>query len=238
MVRVKRQFVLLMRVIWDFLQGMYAFHLVGPCVTVFGSARLTRHSAIYAEAYKVGVALGENRYTVMTGGGPGLMEAASRGARESGAKCVACRITLPFEQSRNNYIDHSVSFRYFFVRKVMLLRHSCALIVLPGGLGTLDELFEVLTLIQTQKISSLPIVFIGREYWQPLFGVVKGMVAAGTISVAELDHISRLMLVTDDVSEMVAHLKVHTGPRADNGFSALGQTVPSDRHSATVKVTQ
>jgi uncharacterized protein (TIGR00730 family) len=217
MVRIKRQFGLLMRVVWDFLQGMYAFHLVGPCITVFGSARLTRQSAIYAEAYKVGVALGKNHYTVMTGGGPGLMEAASRGARESGAKCVACRISLPFEQSRNNYIDHSVSFRYFFVRKVMLLRHSCALIVLPGGLGTLDELFEVLTLIQTQKISSLPIVFIGREYWQPLFDVVKGMVAAGTISVAEMDRINRLLLVTDDVSEMMAHLKMHTGSLPNNG---------------------
>jgi uncharacterized protein (TIGR00730 family) len=238
MIRIRRQFVLLLRVVWDFLQGMYAFHLVGHCITVFGSARLTRQSAIYAEAYKVGVALGENHYTVMTGGGPGLMEAASRGARESGAKCIACRIRLPFEQSRNNYIDRSVSFRYFFVRKVMLMRHSCALIVLPGGLGTLDEVFEVLTLIQTQKIPPIPIVFIGREYWQQLFDVVKGMVAAGTISIAEMDRLSRLMLVTDDVSEMIAHLKVHTGCLGDNGFSAPRQTVSSDRHTATVKATQ
>lgn len=234
MVRIKRQFVLLVRVIWDFLQGMYAFHLVEPCVTVFGSARLTRQSAIYAEAYKVGVALGENSYTVMTGGGPGLMEAASRGARESGAKCVACRIRLPFEQSRNNYIDRSVSFRYFFVRKVMLVRHSYGLVVLPGGLGTLDELFEVLTLIQTRKISPMPIVFIGREYWQPLLNVVKGMVATGTVTVAEMDHISKLMLVTDDVSEMIAHLKAYTGPLADNGFYVPTQTVPSDRPTAKV----
>ena len=238
MVHIKRQLVLLMRVVWDFIQGMYAFHLVGPCITVFGSARLTRQSAIYAEAYKVGMALGKNHYTVMTGGGPGLMEAASRGARESGAKCIACRIRLPFEQSRNNYIDRSVSFRYFFVRKVMLVRHSCALIVLPGGLGTLDELFEVLTLIQTKKISPVPIVFIGREYWQPLLDVVKGMVAAGTISVAEMDRISRLMLVTDDVSEMITHLKVHTGCLGDRGFSEPRQTVSSGRHTTTVKVTQ
>jgi len=237
MVLIKRQFVLLMRVVWDFLQGMYAFHLIGPCVTVFGSARLARQSAIYAEAYKVGAALGENHYTVMTGGGPGLMEAASRGARESGAKCIACRIRLPFEQAHNNYIDRSVSFRYFFVRKVMLVRHSCALIVLPGGLGTLDELFEVLTLVQTQKVSPLPIVFIGCEYWKPLLDVVKGMVSVGTINAAEMDRISRLMLVTDDVSEMIAHLKEHTG-LANNGFSAPRPIAPSDHHSATVKVTQ
>jgi uncharacterized protein (TIGR00730 family) len=232
MVRIKRQFVLLMRVIWDFLQGMHAFHLVGPCVTVFGSARLTRQSSEYTEAHKVGTALGENGYTVMTGGGPGLMEAASRGARESGASCIACRIRLSFEQSRNNYIDRSVSFRYFFVRKVMLVRHSCALVVLPGGLGTLDELFEVLTLIQTQKIPPMPIVFIGRKYWQPLFDVVKGMVDVGTISVAEMDRVSKLMLVTDDVNEMIAHLKTYIGSLDHDGFSVPKQTGASDRPTA------
>jgi len=210
MVSMKRQFVLLIRIVWDIVQGMCAFHLIEPCVTVFGSARLTSQSPVYETAHKVGIALGNNGFTVMTGGGPGLMEAASRGTREAGGKCIACRIRLPFEQQQNNYIDRSVSFRYFFVRKVMLLRHSHALVVLPGGLGTVDELFEVLTLIQTQKIPPMPIVFIGREYWQPLLDVMKWMVTAGTISIAEMELVSKLMLVTDDVKEMIAHFKTNT----------------------------
>lgn len=235
MVRIKRQFILLMRVIWDFVQGMYAFHLVEPCITVFGSARLTAQSAEYATAHKVGMALGENGYTVMTGGGPGLMEAASRGAREAGGQCIACRIRLSFEQGRNNYIDRSVSFRYFFVRKVMLVRNSYALVVLPGGLGTLDELFEVLTLIQTRKIPPLPIIFIGCEYWKPLLDVVNRMVTAGTINADEIGRIAKLMLVTDDASEMIAHLKVHASHIADKKQVPRRTGAPSGRNSETGK---
>lgn len=236
MVRIKRQLVLLARVVWDFIQGMFAFHLIEPCVTVFGSARLTAQSSEYALAHKVGMALAENGHTVMTGGGPGLMEAASRGARESGGKCIACRIQLSFEQSRNNYIDRSVSFRYFFVRKVMLVRNSCALVVLPGGLGTLDELFEVLTLIQTRKIPPMPIVFMGCEYWKPLMDVVNRMVAAGTISVDEMNRVGSLMLVTDDVSEMIAHLKTQTS-RADEKRRRISgrEELLSGRRSETGK---
>lgn len=207
MLRIKRQLFLLVRIVWDFIHGMYALHLVDPCVTVFGSARLTRQTAEYQAACCVGKALGENGFTVMTGGGPGLMEAASRGAREAGGRCVACRIRLPLEQDRNNYIDRSVSFRYFFVRKVMLLRNSRALVVLPGGLGTLDELFEVLTLIQTKKIEPIPIVFVGKQYWQPLLDVIRWMMMAGTITAPEMERITRLMLVTDDVDEMISYLK-------------------------------
>ncbi|MGZ4887702.1 MAG: LOG family protein [Candidatus Angelobacter sp.] len=158
MARFKRHVVMLLRVVWDFIQGIYGFHLIERCVTVFGSARLNNQSPEYAAAYNVGMVLGKNGHTVMTGGGPGLMEAASRGARESGGRSIACRIRLSFEQNRNNYIDRSVSFRYFFVRKVRLVRNSYALVILPGGLGTLDELFEVLTLIQSRKIPPLPIV--------------------------------------------------------------------------------
>jgi uncharacterized protein (TIGR00730 family) len=236
MVRIKRQLVLLTRVVWDFIQGMYTFRLVAPCVTVFGSARLTNKSPAYALAYKAGMALGVNGFTVMTGGGPGLMEAASRGARESGGKCVACRIRLSFEQGRNSYIDVSVSFRYFFVRKVMLIRHSCALVVLPGGLGTLDEVFEVMTLIQTQKISPLPIVFIGRDYWRPLLDLVKWMVAAGTITAGEMDRLSPLMLVTDDVGEMIAHLKAHMNhERAEPPVKRA--TAASEQLSAAAKAS-
>ena len=237
--RIKRKIVLLMRIIWDFIHGMYVFHLVDSCVAVFGSARLTEQSPSYPIAYKVGMALGQNGFPVMTGGGPGLMEAASRGARESGGKCVACRIRLSFEQNRNTYIDRSASFRYFFVRKVMLVSHSSALVVLPGGLGTLDEVFEVLTLIQTHKIDPMPIVFIGRSYWEPLLDVVRKMVTEGTISVSEMDHVSSLMLVTDDVDEMISHLKVHATPIAGDERKAKRQTpAPSGRHSAAAKATQ
>ena len=207
MIQIKRHFILLLKIVWDFIQGMRVFHLIGPCVTVFGSARLTRVAPEYETARAVGLALGQSGFTVMTGGGPGLMEAASRGAREAGGVSVACRIRLPDEQSANEYIDRSVTFRYFFVRKVMLVRNSCALVVLPGGLGTLDELFEVLTLIQTRKIPAIPIVFIGTRYWQPLIEVVEKMAAAGTISAAEMERITGSMLVTDEVAEMLAHLK-------------------------------
>lgn len=226
MARVKGYFVMLSRVVWDLIQGMYGFHLVEQCVTVFGSARLTAQSSEYASAYQVGIALGKNGHTVMTGGGPGLMEAASRGARESGSRSVACRIRLSFEQNRNHYIDRSVSFRYFFVRKVMLLRNSYALVVLPGGLGTLDELFEVLTLIQTRKIKPLPIVFIGRDYWMPLLDVVKRMVTVGTISATEMDHVFSLMLVTDDPTEMVAHLEAHATRVTDKRQPVRGRIGP------------
>lgn len=213
--RIKRQLFLLLRIIRDFIHGMYAFHFIGPCVTVFGSARLPRQSAEYQMACRVGMALGGRGFTVMTGGGPGLMEAASRGARQAGGKSIACRIRLAQEQDSNNYIDRSVAFRYFFVRKVMLLRHSCALVVLPGGLGTLDELFEVLTLIQTEKIAPLPIVFIGKDYWQPLLDVLRGMVTAGTISEKEMQRVNSLMLVTDNAEEMLDHLKTKHGEVLD-----------------------
>jgi uncharacterized protein (TIGR00730 family) len=228
---MKRQLVLLLRIIWDFISGMYAFHLIEPCVTVFGSARLTRQSLEYQAACKVGRALGENGFTVMTGGGPGLMEAASRGARQAGGKCVACRIRLSLEQDKNNYIDRSVAFRYFFVRKVMLVRNSRALVVLPGGLGTLDELFEVLTLIQTRKITPLPIVFIGKDYWQPLLDVIRWMVSAGTISVDEIERVTSMMLVTDDVNEMIAYLKVTRDQLSDAGKSRTpGSELPLGRY--------
>ena len=210
MVQIKNHLILLIRVIWDFIQGMYAFHFIGPCITVFGSARLTHAAPEYETARAVGMALAQSGFTVMSGGGPGLMEAASRGAREAGGRSVACRIRLPYEQSGNNYVDRSVAFRYFFVRKVMLVRHSCALVILPGGLGTLDELFEVLTLVQTQKIPPMPMVFVGKKYWKPLMDVIEKMVLAGTVSAAEFSRVTGLMLVTDDVAEMLIHLKANS----------------------------
>jgi uncharacterized protein (TIGR00730 family) len=201
--------MLLLRVIWDFAKGIYAFGFLEPCVTVFGSARLKQNEVVYEAARRVGNALGQSGFTVMTGGGPGLMEAANRGAREAGGRSVACRIRLSFEQKPNCYIDRCVSFRYFFVRKVMMLRCACALIVFPGGFGTLDELFEALTLIQTKKITPMPIVFIGKAYWQPLMEVLDSMFSAGTISASDLDIIMKRGLITDDVNEALAHIKAH-----------------------------
>jgi hypothetical protein len=204
---VKHQFLLLMRVVWDFVKGMYVFCFLEPCVTVFGSARLKPDVSIYQTAHALGVVLGHNGFTIMTGGGPGLMEAVNRGVRESGGQSVACRINLSFEQSANPYLDRCVTFRYFFVRKVMMLRCSCALVVLPGGFGTFDELFEVLTLIQTKKIAPLPIVFIGKAYWQSLMGLFEQMVFAGTISAVDKHLVMTHSLITDDVNEALAHIR-------------------------------
>lgn len=238
MARAKNHLKLLMRVLWDFVRGMYAFHFLGPCVTVFGSARLTNDTPEYQIARAVGMALGQNGFTVMTGGGPGLMEAANRGAREVGGRCVACRIRLSFEQNRNNYVDRSVTFRYFFVRKVMLVSHSCALIVLPGGLGTLDELFEVLTLIQTKKIASLPIVFVGKLYWQPLLAVIDQMAAAGTISPTEIKQIMGLMLLTDEVAEAIAHVKTNSAePHRPEPRKGAGRELPPEPCSKSANAT-
>jgi uncharacterized protein (TIGR00730 family) len=158
------------------------------------------------------------------------MEAASRGARQAGGKSIACRIRLAQEQDSNNYIDRSVAFRYFFVRKVMLLRQSCALVVLPGGLGTLDELFEVLTLIQTEKIAPLPIVFIGKDYWQPLLDVIRWMVTVGTISEKEMQRVTSLMLVTDNAEEMLDHLKTKRGEVLDISKSVTSKLQPDMNH--------
>jgi uncharacterized protein (TIGR00730 family) len=200
-----REILLLLRAGRDFVRGFRALHFAGPCVTVFGSARFDEHHRYYAMAREVGAALAGVGFTVMTGGGPGVMEAANRGAREAGGRSVGCNVELPFEQEPNRYLDRWVTCRYFFVRKVLLVKYSYAFIVLPGGFGTLDELTEALTLIQTRKILQFPIVLMGRDYWAPFLAMVNTMVDAGTISSADLD----LMLVTDSVKDAMAHLELH-----------------------------
>ncbi len=148
-------------------------------------------------------------FTVMTGGGPGVMEAANRGAKDQGGFSVGCNIELPAEQKLNAYLDRAVTFRHFFVRKVMLVKYSYAFVVLPGGVGTLDELFEALTLIQTKKIADFPLVLMGRAYWQPLLDLLEKMVAAGTVSRDDL----ALLLVTDSVHEAMKHIETHAVER-------------------------
>ncbi len=200
-----REILLLLRAGRDFVRGFRALHFVGPCVTVFGPARFDEQHRYYAMARSVGAALARIGFTVMTGGGPGVMEGANRGAREAGGRSVGCNVELPFEQDPNPYLDRWVTCRYFFVRKVLLVKYSYAFIVLPGGFGTLDELTEALTLIQTRKILQFPIVLMGVDYWAPFLAMVNTMVDAGTISAADLE----LMLVTDSVDEAMAHLELH-----------------------------
>ena len=187
----------------DFLRGFRTLTFVGPCVTVFGSARFKEGSEYYELARQVGRGIAGLGFTVMTGGGPGVMEGANRGAREAGGISVGCNIELPFEQFPNPYLDRWVVCHYFFVRKVLLLKYSYAFVVLPGGFGTLDELTEALTLIQTGKIAHFPVVLMGRQYWTPFVDMCRRMIEAGTISEPDLE----LMLVTDSVDEAMAHIE-------------------------------
>jgi len=199
------ELIILFRAARDFIRGFRMLHFVGPCVTVFGSARFLEGHQYYELAREVGRALVGLGFTVMTGGGPGIMEAANRGAREAGGRSVGCNITLAHEQVPNAYLDRHVTCHYFFVRKVLLFKYSYAFVVLPGGLGTLDELTEALTLIQTGKIHQFPVVLMGGSYWQPFTDLLKEMVAVGSVSATDLD----LFLVTDSVPEAMAHIDHH-----------------------------
>lgn len=201
----RKELWLLLRAVRDFIQGFRALHFVGPCVTVFGSARYDESHPYYAVGREVGRALTGIGFTVMTGGGPGLMEAANRGAREAGGRSVGCAIQLPKEQATNAYLDVAVTCRHFFVRKVLLFKYSYAFIALPGGLGTLDELFEALTLVQTGKIERFPVILIGTAYWTPLAELLRHLAHERAIDAADLD----LFLLTDDVAEAIAHLEHH-----------------------------
>jgi len=189
-----------LRIFFELLRGFRKLHFVGPCVTVFGSARFPETHPYYALAREVGARLARKGFTVMTGGGPGIMEAANRGAREAGGASVGCNIELPQEQHPNPYLDHWVTFRYFFVRKVMLVKYSYAFIALPGGFGTLDEIFETATLIQTHKIRDFPLVLMGRDFWEPLLGFLRQrLVREATIDPTDAERI----LVTDSAEEAV-----------------------------------
>jgi len=197
------EFVTLLRVMRDFLRGFRVLHFVGPCVTVFGSARIKADNPYYELARKMGAAIARLGFTVMTGGGPGIMEAANRGAKEIGGRSVGCNIELSFEQKPNDYLDRSVTLHYFFVRKTLLVKYSYAFVFMPGGAGTLDELFEALTLIQTGKIKNFPIVIMGTDYWRELIELMKKMANLGMIGAADLD----LIYATDSVEDAIAHIQ-------------------------------
>ncbi len=185
-----------LRIQAEFTEGFDALAAIGPAVAVFGSARTTRTDPMYRAARQLGTELARRGFAVITGGGPGIMEAANRGAREGGGLSVGCNIELPFEQDLNGYVDLGIEFRYFFVRKTMFVKYAEAFVIFPGGFGTLDELFESLTLIQTGKVIHFPVVLIGRHYWAGLHDWIRTVVLTEQkISPADLD----LMTITDDV---------------------------------------
>lgn len=222
-----RELVLLVRTVRDFLRGFRVLHFVGPCVTVFGSARFGAEHPYYALGRQLGHRLADIGFTVMTGGGPGLMEAANRGAREAGGRSVGCNIALPHEQQPNAYLDRSVTCHHFFVRKVLLFKYSFAFVALPGGAGTIDELFEAFTLIQTEKISRFPMILIGVDYWRPLTDLLHRMVVDGAMAAGDLD----LLVVTDDVETAIDHLVRNAidrfALRAPKPSRWLGESAPA-----------
>jgi uncharacterized protein (TIGR00730 family) len=192
-----------LRIFFECMRGFRALHFVGPCVTVFGSARFTEENPYYELAREIGRLLARKGFSVMTGGGPGIMEAANRGAHEAGGRSIGCNIQLPFEQRPNPYLDVFVDFRYFFVRKLMLVKYSHAFVLMPGGFGTMDEIFETATLVQTEKIGEFPLVLVGSHYWDELLDFMRRrMVPEGTISPDDVDR----FLVTDSPHEAVSYI--------------------------------
>jgi uncharacterized protein (TIGR00730 family) len=200
-----------LRIQSEFVEGFGLLAELPKAVSVFGSARTPRDHAHYAAGVQIGAALSEAGYAVITGGGPGAMEAANRGASEAGGLSVGLGIELPFEQELNEWVDVGISFRYFFVRKTMFVKYAQAFVILPGGFGTLDELFEALTLVQTRKVTRFPVVLFGTEYWSGLLEWVRStLVPTGTINAADLD----LITLTDDVAEVVAVIQAAEAARA------------------------
>jgi uncharacterized protein (TIGR00730 family) len=197
-----KEFKFIVKVLLEFVRGFRMLHFVGPCVTVFGSARFEEKDKYYKIAVEVGEKVSRMGFTVMTGGGPGIMEAANRGAKNVGGKSIGCNIILPFEQHPNLYLDKWMDFKYFFVRKVLLSKYSYAFVVMPGGFGTLDEFFEALTLIQTKVMRRFPVVLFCSDFHEELYAYIKSLAEYGTINKEDLD----LFLLTDSVDEMENHI--------------------------------
>jgi uncharacterized protein (TIGR00730 family) len=206
------------RIFFEILHGFRSLHFLAPCVTVFGSARFAEEHEYYVLAREVGQRLAAAGFTTMTGGGPGIMEAANRGAKEAGGYSVGCNIELPQEQKPNPYLDRWITFRHFFVRKLMLVKYSYAFIALPGGFGTLDEIFETATLIQTHKIKDFPLVLMGKTYWQPLLDFMRDrLVESKTIDRVDVERIQVMDSAADAVQLVrdaaLRQFGLHYGPK-------------------------
>lgn len=196
------------KIMSEFVQGYESLYRIGPCVSIFGSARTKSHDPMYLKAVETAKLVTELGFGVITGGGPGIMEAANKGAKEAGGTSVGLCISLPFEEKPNEFVDvpYAIKFDYFFARKVMFVKYAQAFIVFPGGFGTMDELFESLTLIQTNKINSFPIILIGVDFWSGMISWIKeSLLASAMISEKDLT----LFYVTDDPKEAVQRIKQH-----------------------------
>ena len=198
-----RDFKYILSVFFEFIKGFRALHFVGPCVTIFGSARFQEEHPYYIQARELSGKIAQMGFTIMTGGGPGIMEAANRGAKDVGGKSVGCNIVLPHEQHPNPYLDKWVDIKYFFIRKVLLLKYSYAFVVMPGGFGTLDEFYEALTLVQTKKIAMFPIIIFDKTFYQNILEHNKVMYEAGTISIND----ESLYLVTNSIEETLEYIR-------------------------------
>ena len=215
-----------LRILSEFVEGFDALATVGPAVSVFGSARTARSHANYKSARRLGAGLAKAGYAVITGGGPGIMEAANRGCHEAGGLSVGCNIELPMEQGLNPYVDLGVEFRYFFVRKTMFVKYADAFVIYPGGYGTLDELFEALTLIQTKKIRDFPVVLIGSDYWGGLLNWVRGtLLAEAAITPEDVD----LLRITDDPDEACRIVDAYAKQHRDEAEATAAETKPIHR---------
>jgi uncharacterized protein (TIGR00730 family) len=214
-----------LRIQSEFVEGFGLLAELPRAVSVFGSARTPRDHPHYAAGVEIGAALAGAGYAVITGGGPGAMEAANRGASEAGGLSVGLGIELPFEQELNEWVDLGISFRYFFVRKTMFVKYAQAFVILPGGFGTLDELFEALTLVQTRKVTRFPVILLGTEYWSGLIDWIRAtMVPQGTISDADME----LFTVTDDIAEVISEIQAADGGRKDGDAGGGMRSLPRD----------
>ena len=198
-----KEFTFTVKVFLEFIKGFRALHFVGPCVTIFGSARFKDGHPYYEKTEELAAKIAQLGFTIMTGGGPGIMEAANKGAKDVGGRSVGCNIILPHEQNPNPYLDKWVNIKFFFVRKTLLIKYSYAFVVMPGGFGTLDEYFEALTLIQTKMIQEFPIVIFDTVFHQQLVEHIDLMKAEGTISPTD----TNLFLFTDSVDDAVAYIQ-------------------------------
>jgi uncharacterized protein (TIGR00730 family) len=195
-----------LRIMGEFVEGFDALADIGPAVSIFGSARIGRRNRYYGAARRLAAALAKKGFAIITGGGPGIMEAANRGAQEAGGLSIGCNIELPFEQGLNEYVDLGMEFRYFFVRKVMFVKYANGFVIFPGGFGTLDELFEALTLIQTGKVEHFPVVLYGTDYWQGMMEWIREKpLYEEKISPADLD----LVTITSDIDEACEAMTRH-----------------------------